>query len=380
MANIVFAHQVPDAAAEFLSVLDRADEPAAVVLTGDGWRYVELPAADAATRVRHLARACTRPGPAATWSPGQVSSDDTHWAHNPADWRAEQARSGLAAAQAAAAAAAGPVRHSLGHAGHSQFLIDEAHPLTERQLRSKLALLADLKSGALPSATAGRDHLTQSAPSCESFLHLDRERAEHLYYLVYSSDPLVEVPRDPWDFARSPYERERMTATRDWVRAALPHPGASVVEAGACEGALSELLCEAGLNVTATEPADDFRERAAHRLAGRATVTADTVEDLARTTRTPADAYLLAEVLYYLDDPAVTESLATDLLLVTAPRELLETKLRPYFEGPGAACWRIESEHELLGARLDFLVDGLMYQRKRGSVGLVCRRRARAAR
>ncbi|MFD7982309.1 class I SAM-dependent methyltransferase [Kitasatospora indigofera] len=373
MANIVFAFQVTDVAAEFLSVLDRADEPAEVVLTGQEWRHVVLPAAGADTRIRHLAEIAAGPATGPAWSPERIGPGDLHWAHNPADWRREQARSGLAAALAAGSA--GPVRHSLGHAGHSQFLIDAAHPLTERQLRTKLDLLGAFGSGALPSVDAGRNHVTQSAPSCESFLLLGRERAEHLYYLMYSPDPLVDVPHDPWDFARSSYEKERMSATRDWVRAALPQPGASVVEAGACEGALSELLCDAGLTVTATEPADDFRKRAADRLAGRATVTAHTVEELAGAARTPADAYLLAEVLYYLDDPSVVESLATDLLLVTAPREILEAKLRPYFAGSGAACWSVESEQELLDARLDFLVDGLMYQRKRGSVGLVCRRR-----
>ena len=43
MAHIVFAHQVPDAAAEFISVLDLADEDVSVVLTGHEWRLIALP-------------------------------------------------------------------------------------------------------------------------------------------------------------------------------------------------------------------------------------------------------------------------------------------------------------------------------------------------
>ncbi|WP_081982353.1 SAM-dependent methyltransferase [Streptacidiphilus albus] len=371
MAHIVFAHQVPDAAAEFISVLDLADEDVSVVLTGHEWRSIALPHAGAKERLHFLADAAARPA-TGTWQPDRSGPDDSHWAHSPADWRQEQARSGLAAA---AAVGAGRIRYSLGHAGHSQFLVSEARPLSVEQLRTKIDVLAGFASGALPGADAKRQFLSQAAPSCESFLALTRQQAEHLYYLMYSPDPLVKVPRDPWDFDRSAYEQERLSATRDWVRAAVPGPAATLVEAGACEGSLTELLCDAGFRVTATEPAQDFRERLGSRVAGRAEVTAATVEDLAGPAPVPADAYLLAEVMYYLDDLAVVESLPTDLLLVTAPRELLESVLRPYFEGAGAACWRVESEQELLGARLDFLVDGLMYQRKRGSVGLTCRRR-----
>ncbi|EGX57689.1 hypothetical protein SZN_21586 [Streptomyces zinciresistens K42] len=102
--------------------------------------------------------------------------------------------------------------------------------------------------------------------------------------------------------------------------------------------------------------------------------TAETVEELAENRHPSADAYLLAEILYYLEDLSVINALPTDLLPVTAPPESVEATVLPWFAGPGRDDWTLTGRRTLVAPRMDFLVDGIAYQRKRGSVGLVYRR------
>ncbi|RBL83179.1 Nodulation protein S, partial [Streptomyces cavourensis] len=116
-----------------------------------------------------------------------------------------------------------------------------------------------------------------------------------------------------------------------------------------------------------------FRRRLSGRL-GTTGLTADTLEELASKRHFPADAYLLAEIFYYIDDISVVDGLPTDLLLITSSPEFIESSLLPWFSGPGKGKWRLTGRRTLVPPRMDFLVEGVAYQRKRGSVGLVCRR------
>jgi hypothetical protein len=370
----VVARHIADVASEFLSILDFADEEVRVVLTGMGGLVVDLPQTGAEKRLRSLAERL----PAAARDvtalelPRPATGSDTWWAHNPADWRAPHARSGLLAAQMADGQA---VRHAVGYAGHSQFVVDRAHPLPPELLRIKLAFLNTSVPDRM-TAGHGREQVTTvTVPACEQFFSLRRGQAEHLHYLLYSPHAPVSVPEDPWGLTSSEYERARLSATRDWVRAALPAPGSVLVEPGACEGALTALLCESGYAVVATEPNPGFRHRLERHAGQSAEVTAETVEDLARSRRVPADAYLLAELVYYLDDLSVLDALPTDLLLITAPPELVESTVLPWLAGAGRVTWAEAARVTLVVPRLDFLVENVAYQRKRGSIGLVCRRR-----
>ncbi|MFE4176160.1 Nodulation protein S [Streptomyces sp. NPDC056909] len=393
--HTVVAHNIPDVIAEFLSVLDLADEDVRILLTGRSCEVVGLPRASAAVRLKNLLSnhpgrtedsgsgsdfgSGSGSGSAALLreaAAGVPAAHDIWWAHNPGDWRQEQAASGLAAARAADGRT---VRHALGSAGHSQFVVDEAHPLSAELLGAKLAALNEIGHELMGNDAGSGQITTGTVPSVEQFLTLTPARAEHLYYLLYSPLTGFAVPVDPWEFETSAYERERISATCAWVADRLPPRsvpgGAALVEAGACEGALTVPLREAGFRVTATEPQPDFRARLARRAGDHAAVTAESIEELAASRARPADGYVLAEVMYYLDDLSVVDRLPTDLLFVTGPPELVDDVLRPYFTEAGRATWHIASESTLTLPRLDFLAAGRAYHRKRGSVGLVCRRR-----
>ncbi|WP_345617301.1 SAM-dependent methyltransferase [Streptomyces ziwulingensis] len=364
-----------DVVSEFMSVLNPSDEPLRIALTGPEGKVIELPSGSLEERIDILLREA---GPAGAERQPQVpeialdaAPGDVWWTHNPADWRAPQAHAGLLAARLAGSR---PVRHSVGHAGHSQFVVDRVRPLDGRLLTAKLDALNAL-SPELPPGTAKEQRIiTATVPACEQFFTLSPGQAEHLHYLLYATHTDVRVPADPWGLDTSAYERARLTATCRWVREVLGGTEFTVAEPGACEGALTALLCEAGFTVKATEPHREFRRRLAERISGAAETTADTVEELAQRRHLPADAYLLAEILYYLDDFSVLDDLPTDLLLVTAPPELLESTVLPWFTGPGKGTWRLTGQRTLVGPRMDFLVDGIAYQRKRGSVGLAYRR------
>ncbi len=373
--HAVIAYSVVDVLSEFLSILDSPDEKVRVVLTGLGGRTVELPPEGLEARVERLLREAAPGDPAAVPDApvlGPAAEDGAvWWAHNPADWRAEQARSGLLAARAAGGR---PVRYAVGHAGHSQFAVDRAHPLDGRLLGVKLDALNRLPPELLSGAGERQPQvITATAPSCEQFFSLGPGQAEHLHYLLYAPLGHVEVPPDPWGLDTSAYERERVAATTRWVRETLGGTDFTVVEPGACEGALTAPLRASGLTVTATEPHDEFRRRLSGRL-GTTGLTADTLEELASKRHFPADAYLLAEIFYYIDDISVVDGLPTDLLLITSSPEFIESSLLPWFSGPGKGKWRLTGRRTLVPPRMDFLVEGVAYQRKRGSVGLVCRR------
>ncbi|MBD0708723.1 MULTISPECIES: SAM-dependent methyltransferase [unclassified Streptomyces] len=345
-----------------------------IVLTGHGGRIIDLPPGPLEKRAGILLREAGPSGPAGPPEvPDRASGwerDAMWWAHNPADWRAPQARSGLLAARAADGR---PIRHAVGHAGHSQFVVDRAHPLDGRQLNAKLDALNSLPPHLLAGDGEEQRVTTATVASCERFFGITPRQAEHLYYLLYAPLGEVRVPADPWGLDTSAYERDRLDATRDWVRETLGGTGFTVVEPGACEGALTAPLRATGLTVIPTEPHDEFRRRLSRRLDG-ADIPPDTVEELAEKHRFPADAYLLAEILYYLDDISVVHGLPTDLLLLTSSPEFIESSVRPWFSGPGGDEWRLTGERTLVAPRMDFLVPGVAYQRKRGSVGLVYRR------
>lgn len=374
IAHSVIAHSVVDVLSEFMSILDSPEENVCVVLTGHGGRTVTLPPEELDARVARLLREAGPVGTGGTPDSLELSPSAEYgsvwWAHNPADWRGPQARSGLLAARAAGGR---PVRYAVGHAGHSQFAVDRAHPLDGRLLGAKLDALNRLPPELLSGDGEQPRVITATAPSCEQFFSLGPQQAEHLYYLLYAPLGQVEVPPDPWGLDTSAYERERLSATCRWVRETLGGTGFTVVEPGACEGALTAPLRETGLTVVPTEPHDEFRRRLSRRL-GPAGVTADTVEELAEKRHLPADAYLLAEIFYYLDDISVVDGLPTDLLLVTSSPEFIESSVHPWFSGPGKGKWRPDGQRTLVPPRMDFLVDGVAYQRKRGSVGLVYRR------
>ncbi|MFD0431538.1 hypothetical protein ACFQ60_43070 [Streptomyces zhihengii] len=155
------------------------------------------------------------------------------------------------------------------------------------------------------------------------------------------------------------------------------------MEVGACEGALTARLLDKGYGVAATEPNPAFRERLARQVrSDRLGVHAHGLEDLAGGGNgggaggggLPGAAYLLIEMLYYGQDPGLLDTLPTDLVLVALEPEALDTRLRPWLDGNGV--WECTDETVLVRPALEAVCGGRAHLRKRGSTGLVLRRRA----
>jgi predicted TPR repeat methyltransferase len=125
-----------------------------------------------------------------------------------------------------------------------------------------------------------------------------RVAAEHF-------DGLYEASHDPWDYCTSDYEREKYADTL----AALPQPSYKLaVEIGCSIGAFTELLaprCEWLVAV-------DFSQRALH-LARERLAAVENVELIAASfpeEMPPGswDLVMCSEVLYYLDRPALEDT------------------------------------------------------------------------
>ncbi|WP_411112383.1 hypothetical protein [Streptomyces sp. 029-5] len=394
MIDIVVVLRAEDAVLDFLSVLtdDGGGETRVILADHDRAETLVLGAdmtaaerlALIASHVRPVTEGIASPGPevlatllrqAAAGHPCRI------WTHSPADTRRSRGRLGRDTALARAAdarLAGGELRHAVGFSPYLQILSDLDRSLGREHIAAKL----DFVNGSCGHLLAEPDPefvvQTPHVPAVERFFDTDPDQRERLFALLASLDDEAASVVDPWEFGSSPYEARRLDATTAWVRERCAGngdgSGGALVEVGACEGALTHRLAAAGFTVRATEPNAVFRPRLTAALAGTDGVTVDGADlaELAKEDGPRATAHLLIEMLYYGQDLALLDDLATDLVFVALEPEALVSRVRPWLER--STSWRADEETVLVPPQLETVCAGRAYLSKRGSVGLLLRR------
>ncbi|WP_230424046.1 hypothetical protein [Streptomyces radicis] len=391
MAKTVVAFRAEDVVLDFLSVLDATkDEELRVLVASTGERVTLRARTTPDERVAALASA--RAAAAADTRDAPVTADALRawlasvggtgplevWTHSPADDRRTRRLLGHDTAIAAGAAhgsgnSGGTVWHAVGDSPYLQFRADDERPLTPALIRAKLDFVNAHRPHLLGLDDPEEAVTTARVPAVERFFRSDPEERGRLYALMSSLDDGAATVADPWEFETSPYERERLDATAAWVTRWCPPGEGRLVEAGACEGALTRRLADKGYAVEATEPNAAFRrrlERAAHGPG--VTVHPHGLDDLARAAALPAAAYLLIEMLYYGQDLDALRRLPTDRLFVALAPDWFDERLRPWLDAdPG---WRVRDRAELVAPRLESVCGARAHLVKRGSRGVLLER------
>ncbi|MER6057987.1 hypothetical protein [Streptomyces albidoflavus] len=383
MIDVLVCVRVEDAVLEFLTVLSREARDEAVVVLADPEVTVSLPPGTGlAERLALLAPHLRPPEePRTPWPTTEelaarigaaaAGREAAVWTHSPADNREARARLGRDTVRAAHGLS---VRHAVGHSPYLQVISDEDVPLTPELAEAKREFV-NLHGQELLAAGSPQYRIdTARVPASERFFRSEPAEADRLYALLASlGDDAAEVD-DPWEFAASPYERARLDATLAWTVRHCPPGTAPLVEAGACEGALTRRLLAAGHRVHATEPNDRFRHRLTTALAGaeHLRVSADGLKELADGSG-PRGPHLLIEMLYYGQDLALLDRLPADLVLLALEPEALRSTVRPWLAH--TPHWEVADETVLVEPRIEAVCGGRAYLTKRGSHGLALRRR-----
>ncbi|MET7578557.1 methyltransferase domain-containing protein [Streptomyces microflavus] len=386
MIDIVAVLRAEDAVLDFLSVLTapgptgRQDEsPEVHVLFGDTAEHLVLPAGvptaerlDAVARhVRPVDESAASPGPAATAALIEAAAQGGParlWTHSPADTRRGRGRLGRDAA-AAVAPGGPPVLHAVGHSPYLQFISDLDRPLDRAGAEAKLAFVNRHCGHLLRTESAEHVVTTGRVHATERFFSAGPQERERLFALLASLDEDAASVPDPWEFATSAYEAERLDSTVAWIAGHCPPGSGPLVEVGACEGALTTRLAEKGFTVHATEPNAAFRRRLTDAVGGTARVHPASLEELAARPELPGAAYLLIEMLYYGQDLALLDRLPADLVFVALEPETLATRLTPWLES--APHWEKADETTLVAPALETVCGGRAYLGKRGSIGVL---------
>ncbi|MFF8502805.1 hypothetical protein ACF07L_19430 [Streptomyces anulatus] len=379
MIDIVAVLRAEDAALDFLSVIG-GEEGEVHVLCGDTGERLVLPAGrPLAERLAALAplvgpvdEHAASPGPealAALVESSAQAGPARLWTHSPADTRRSRGRLGR---DAALAAGERPVLHAVGHSPYLQFISDLDHPLDRAAVAAKLAFVNQHCGHLL--RTASEEHVVRTGRvhATERFFAAGPDERERLFALLASLDDDAASVPDPWEFATSAYEAERLDATVAWVAGHCPPGSGPLVEVGACEGALTTRLVDKGFTVHATEPNPVFRHRLATHAGDTAHIHAESLEDLAARPELPGAAYLLIEMLYYGQDLGLLDRLPADLVLVALEPETLAARLTPWLER--TPHWEKADETPLVAPALEAVCGGRAYLSKRGSIGVLLRR------
>ncbi|WP_228989134.1 nodulation S family protein [Streptomyces sp. DH8] len=379
MIDVVAVLRAEDAALDFLSVLG-GEEHEVHVLCGDTGEHLVLPAGrPLADRLDALAP-LVRPVDEHAASPGTealaalVEASDGGgaarlWTHSPADTRRSRGRLGRDAADAAGGR---PVLHAVGHSPYLQFISDLDRPLDRAGIAAKLAF-ANRHCAHLLS-TASEEHVVRTGRvhATERFFAAGPEERERLFALLASLDEDAATVDDPWEFATSAYEAERLDTTVAWIAGHCPPGSGPLVEVGACEGALTARLVEKGFTVHAAEPNAAFRRRLTARAGETAHIHPESLEELAARPGLPGAAYLLIEMLYYGQDLDLLDRLPADLVFVALEPEALAAGLTPWLER--TPRWEKADETPLVAPALETVCGGRAYLGKRGSIGVLLRR------
>ncbi|MGW6639435.1 hypothetical protein ACWGH7_25090 [Streptomyces cyaneofuscatus] len=393
MIDIVAVLRAEDAVLDFLSVLT-APEPRhrqdgghevheVHVLLGDTAEHLVLPAglppterlAAVARHIRPVDESAASPGPEALAGLIEAAARGAEarlWTHSPADTRRSRGRLGRDAA-AAVAPGGPPALHAVGHSPYLQFISDLDRPLDRAGVEAKLAFVNRHCGHLLRTDSAEYVIQTGRVHATERFFEAGpAEERERLFALLASLDEDAATVPDPWEFATSAYEAERLDRTVAWIAEHCPPGSGPLIEVGACEGALTTRLAEKGFTVHATEPNPAFRRRLTDAVGDTARVHPASLEELAARPELPGAAYLLIEMLYYGQDLALLDRLPADLIFVALEPETLATRLTPWLES--APHWEKAGETPLVAPALETVCGGRAYLSKRGSIGVLLRR------
>jgi hypothetical protein len=375
--DVVAVLRPEDVVVDFLSVLDPARGREVHLLVADRGTYLKLPVGvPLAGRLAPLAELLgTSADGAKPFSPGAAADaialetgdvEATVWTHNPADSRERRGRWGL---ELAGLVRRAPVLHAVGDAHWFQWVTDVDEQLSPALVEAKLDFVNTHGADLLGLDEEDENALlTSRVHSVERFFGSTPDERARLFALMGSLGVNAALVPDPWEFATSPYEIERLDATVAWVRSHLDPAAGRVIEVGACEGALTRRLAAEGYSVDATEPNQAFLERLRELRTGDVRVHPHSYEDLVTTRRLTGSAYLLIEVLYYEQDLALLDRFPTDHVFVAMEPGKLAAQSWP-------AGWSVEEQVELAGPRFEPVVGGRAYLRKRGSRGVLLRRR-----
>lgn len=376
MIDVVAVLRPEDVIVDFLSVLDPARGREVHLLVADRGTYLKLPVGvPLAGRLAPLAELLgTSSEGAKPFSPGAAADaialetgdvEATVWTHNPADSRERRGCWGL---ELAGLVRRAPVLHAVGDAQWFQWVTDTDERLSPALIDAKLDFVNTHGTELLGLDEEDENALlTGKVHSVERFFGATPDERARLFALMGSMGDNAALVLDPWEFASSPYELERLDATVAWVRSHLDPAAGRVIEVGACEGALTQRLLAEGYSVDATEPNQAFYERL-RELRGDVRVHPHSYEDLATTRRLTGSAYLLVEMLYYEQDLSLLDRFPTDHLFVSMEPAVLAAQSWP-------SGWSIEQQVELAAPRFEPVVGGRAYLRKRGSRGVLLRRR-----
>ncbi|MFE7524057.1 class I SAM-dependent methyltransferase [Streptomyces halstedii] len=408
MTDIVVVLRAEDAVLDFLSVLTPPTAPPATtgsaaagatttpaaprevhVLLADSGEHLAFPPgltlparlALLAARVREADESAASPGPEALATALARVAEGRPlcvWTHSPADNRRSRGRLGHDVAEALDAgerAEGTTVRHAVGYSPFLQFVSELDHPLDRELVAVKIDFVNRHARHLLDSESPQHMLYTGRVPAAERYFTAGPDERRRLFALLASLDEEAASVPDPWEFATSPYETERLDATTAWIARACDPDTGPLVEVGACEGALTDRLADKGYRVEATEPNPVFRARltAGPGAGDTVHVHAEGLEPLAGTRRLPGEAYLLIEMLYYGQDLDLLTALPTGLLFVALEPEVLDTSLRPWITA--SPDWEQIDEVVLVRPALETVCGGRAYLRKRGSTGVLLRRR-----
>ncbi|MFI6693392.1 hypothetical protein ACIBLA_16830 [Streptomyces sp. NPDC050433] len=379
MIDIVVVLRAEDAVLDFLSVL--TDGEAALVLADQGRTLAFSAARSPAERLADIARH-VRPADDRAGSPGPVplaelvreaggDRDARVWTHSPADNRRSRGKVGR---DTAIGCAGGDVRHAVGYSPFLQVVSDFDRSVDRELIAAKLDFVNRACEHLLTEQSPEYVVQTPRIPSTERFFHTDADERERLFALLASLDDEAASVPDPWEFGSSPYEKDRLDATAAWVLGHRAETGESLVEVGACEGALTRRLVAGGIAVHATEPNPLFRTRLADAVRGTGSVRVS-AEDLAGLTEgghPRAGAHLLIEMLYYGQDLGLLDRLPTDHVFVALEPDAMNSRLRPWLAT--STTWREAETVQLVPPRVETVCAGRAYLIKRGSDGLLLRR------
>jgi hypothetical protein len=377
MIDVVAVTRPEDVVVDFLSVLDPGSGREVHLVIADRGAYLKLPAGvPLAGRLAPLAELLQTSGEGAkSFSPGSAADAialetgdvaATIWTHSPADTRESRGRWAL---DLAAAVRRAPVRHAVGDGHWLQWKTDLDVRLEQPLIDAKLDFINTHCAELLRLDEEDENALlTRRIQSVERFFESDADERARLFALMGSMSADAAIVPDPWEFATSQYEIERLDATAAWVRKHLDPVAGRVIEVGACEGALTRRLLADGYSVDATEPNLVFLARLRENVDGDVRIHSHSFEELTTTRRLTSSAYLLIEMLYYGQDLTLLDRFPTDRLFVSMEPDELAQQVWP-------AAWSVEQELELVGPRVETVVGGRAYLRKRGSRGILLRRR-----
>lgn len=139
----------------------------------------------------------------------------------------------------------------------------------------------------------------------------------------YREDP------DPWNYTRSPYERDKYAATLVACRAADRGLFTNALELGASIGVFSELLAPRCRRLVTIDGAPTAVESARKRVAGHPQTEIIRGEIPGDIPPGPYDLVVASEILYYLDRATLTDTLAALREAMAPEARLVAVHWRP---------------------------------------------------